>query len=272
MQIFLRHLNLPIGISSSRYDAGSALEKSYPVNVHLLDDGFQHLALERDLDLVLIDASNPWGARPGWPLLLREGFSSLRRAQAVLLTRCELAEPSGGGSGKANIEKLKTAIASYNPGAQIFTMRTRLRHFTNYEDGTPVPAQEFLSRRPFAFCAVGSPRSFLRMLERAGIAAAGKKVYPDHYRYSAKDLDLLARLAKESHADCFVTTEKDIVNLPAAAAIPLPLYWAAIEPVVENEDRLIRWILETLNLPIGRRKTISETATDINQPHLAGAG
>ena len=259
VQLYLRYLKLPIGISSSRYEAGKMVEENYPVDVHLLDDGFQHLSLARNVDLVLVDAANPWGGRPGWPVLLREGFSSLRRADAVLLTRCEL------GLGSENstnaIENLKTSIRRFSPDARCFMVRTKLLYFKSLQSEMNVSIESFSARRALAFCGVGNPRSFFRMLEAAGVEVVAEKIFPDHHRYSGMDLQLLEKLAQENRADCLVTTEKDIVNLPSDAAISLPLYWAAIEPAVDEEDVLMRWIREKLHVAPGLACTSSEQAS-----------
>lgn len=87
VQMYLRHLRLPVGISTSRYDAGSALERRFPVDVHLLDDGFQHLALQRDLDLVLIDASKSLGLPP------RLAAAVARRILVAAPGGCRITDP-----------------------------------------------------------------------------------------------------------------------------------------------------------------------------------
>lgn len=86
------------------------------------------------------------------------------------------------------------------------------------------------------------------MLEMAGIETVGSKTFPDHHRYHDDDLELLRKLVEANRADCLLTTEKDIVNLPEMVS-RIPLYWAAIEPVVDEEARLVNWIWEELGLP-----------------------
>ena len=247
VQLYLRHLSLPIGVSASRYEAGRLLEERFPVDLHLLDDGFQHLALKRTLDLVLLDAENPWGARPGFSRLLREGATALGRADGILLTRCELA--ASGTDNRSHLENLKATVQRLNPRAQCFILRTKLIHFVDARGEDQVPLADFFSRRPLAFCGLGNPRSFFLMLEMAGIETAGRKTFPDHYRYSDGDLELLRKLVEENRADCLLTTEKDIVNLPELLAFRIPLYWAAIETVVDEEARLVNWIWEEISFP-----------------------
>ena len=248
-QLFLRNLRslrIPVGVSSSRYEAGKLLESQFPVDVHLLDDGFQHLALHRDLDLVLVDAENPWGGRGPFRSLLRESRAALRRADAILLTRCELL-PSV--SGEDSLESLRAAIQRFSPSAPCFTARTQLLRLVEWQGNHALEPEEFRTRRPLAFGALGNPSAFFQMLAREGISTSGQKTFPDHYRYSMSDLGSLEKAAGEAGADCLLTTEKDLTNLPANAHLRLPLYWAAIELSVEEEPRLLQWIWDRLELP-----------------------
>ena len=87
------------------------------------------------------------------------------------------------------------------------------------------------------------------MLEMAGIETVGSKTFPDHHRYNDTDLELLRKLVEANRADCLLTTEKDIVNLPELLSFKIPLYWAAIEPVVDEEARLVSWVWEELGFP-----------------------
>ena len=256
VQLYLRYLRIPLGVSASRTEAGRLLESQFPVDVHLLDDGFQHLALHRDLDLVLVDAKNPWGRRGYFPSLLRESPEALRRADAILLTRCELLSFA---ANEDSLENLRATIQRLNPSAPCFTVRTELLGFREWRGNHSLSPAEFRARRPLAFCALGSPHAFFRMLEMPGKPVAGQnaipqkaipqKAFPDHHRYSGNDLGSLEKAAEEAGCDCLVTTEKDLFNLPPGANFRLPLYWAAIESRVDEEARLLRWIWDRLKLP-----------------------
>ena len=238
-------LRIPIGISASRYDAGRLLEDQFPVEVHLLDDGFQHVALHRDLDLVLIDAENPWGRRGAFPSLLRESPAALARADAVLLTRCELL-PS---ESEDSVETLRGAMLRWNSSAQFFAVSTRLIGFYNAKNDALIPADAFRSLRPFAFCGLGNPRAFFRTLERSGVPVAGQKIFPDHHRYLGSELAALEKAAEAAGASCLLTTEKDWLNLLPGANPSLPLYCTQMDLIVEEESRLLRWISSRLELP-----------------------
>ncbi|MGH9785319.1 MAG: tetraacyldisaccharide 4'-kinase, partial [Terriglobia bacterium] len=264
VQLFLRNLRnlgIPIGVAASRYEAGSLLETQFPVDLHLLDDGFQHLALRRDLDLVLVDAENPWGRRGSFRSLLREAPQALGRADAMLLTRTEIASASA--SNADTLEALQASLQGLNPGAPRFAVRTQLLGFRELQSNSLFTAEQLQSRRPLAFCALGNPRAFFRTLDQAGISVAGKKVFPDHHRYSERDLTALVEAAAGGGADCLLTTEKDLVNLPPGVRLDLPLYWAGIELHVEEESRLLQWIGERLELPVLGG---SPTAVPIGEP------
>jgi tetraacyldisaccharide 4'-kinase len=248
VQLFLRHLGdlrIPVGVSASRHDAGRILEDEYPVQVHLLDDGFQHLALHRDLDLVLIDAENPWGRRGAFRSLLRESPAALARASAVLLTRCELLPPEF----EDAVNTLQATVRQISPAAEFFTASTKLVGFRDAERGALVPLKEFRALRPFAFCGLGNPRAFFRTLEHSSVSLAGRRVFPDHHRYTKEEVAELAKSAQAAGAACLLTTEKDLINLPSGTLPDVPLYWAEIDLIVEGELNLLGWIRECLGVP-----------------------
>lgn len=270
VQLFLRNLRIPLGVSASRYEAGRLLEAQFPVDVHLLDDGFQHLALHRDLDLALVDAENPWGRRGSFRSLLREAPEALRRADAILLTRCELV-PAG--SSTDSLASLRAVLERLNPTAPCFPVRTELIGFREHLTNRMLAPEDFRSRRPLAFCALGNPRAFFRTLDRAGISVAGQKVFPDHHRYSVRDLEALAKAAVKAGATGLVATEKDWVNLPPGAHLDLPLYWAVVELHVEQESRLLQWIGDRLELPVVSGSAVADRSEQPSKglPNAPGA-
>ena len=266
VQLYLRNLQapagIPIGVSPSRYDSGSLLEARFPVQVHLLDDGFQHVALHRDLDLVLVDAENPWGRRGAFPSLLREAPAALGRADAVLVTRCEFLPAAPHPN---PVEALRNELLQWNPHAQFFAVRTRVVGFHADDEGHAVPIEEFHSLRPFTFCGIGNPRAFFRTLEGSGIPVTGQQVFLDHHRYEESELAALEKAAAANGAGCLVTTEKDWVNLPMGIKTNLPLYWTEIDLMVEEESRLLQWISARLGLPVAGLLAPSEAEAESAQ-------
>ncbi|MGO9084046.1 MAG: tetraacyldisaccharide 4'-kinase [Candidatus Sulfotelmatobacter sp.] len=194
--LIARRLQVPVIVGEDRYEAGRFAESKFAeskfgVQLHLLDDGFQHRALHRDFDIVLVtpqDASDrlmPAGR-------LREPLRSLRRADAVVLTSGASAE-SFPLDGKL-VWRVRRGIAPQN-----------------------VPP------RPVAFCGIARPQNFVLQLRAANIEPAAEAFYRDHHAYAEKDIRELLELKQKSDAGGFVTTEKDAVNLGP--------YLSALEPL-----------------------------------------
>jgi tetraacyldisaccharide 4'-kinase len=194
--LIARRLEVPVVLGEDRYQAGLFAEKDFGPQLHLLDDGFQHRALARDFDIVLV---TPEDARDR--LLpsgrLREPLRSLERADAVVLT-------SG------------ASPTSYPLNGKL--VWRVLRGITP----TNVPA------RPVAFCGIARPQNFMLQLRKAGIEPAAEAVYRDHHAYIETDIRELLALKEKSEAGGFVTTEKDAINLGGFFSALQPL---AVVPV-----------------------------------------
>ena len=261
-QVILRHLeeaglDVPLGIGRDRYSVGRKLEGSQPVDILVLDDGFQHFKLKRDLDLVLIDALDPFGAGEMIPLgRLREPLSALGRADAFLLTRTE-----PGGCYDGLIRRLR----GLNPQAPVFAARSRAATAVNTVSGEGTPIERLRSERILAFCGLGNPEAFWRSLELAGLTIVRRMRFRDHHVYSRSDVADIVSEARRRDAGLVITTEKDLVNLWYAAEReglksgtlegraaglfrPLPLYWLRVDTVVEGGDRLLEWIEERMSI------------------------
>jgi tetraacyldisaccharide 4'-kinase len=194
--LMARRLAVPVVVGEMRYDAGQFAEKKFGPQLHLLDDGFQHRALARDFDIVLItpedarDKSLPAGR-------LREPLSSLQRADAIVLT-------SG-------------ASADGLPANDKLTWRVRRGI-----------APSNIPERPVAFCGIARPKNFLLQLRTAGIEPVAEALYRDHHAYTEQDVRDLLKLRDQSEAAGFVTTEKDAINLGGYLAA---LHPCAVVPV-----------------------------------------
>jgi 3-deoxy-D-manno-octulosonic-acid transferase len=229
-QIFIRAGHAHVGIGADRFRVGMMLEKQFAPDLFLLDDGFQHVRLKRDEDLVLVDALDPLGGGV-FPLgRLREPFSGLARATAILITRVEE------GCGTAGLERL---IRRYNAQAPIFRARVIGQGFA--------PAGGFAVNPPCgrigAFCGLGQPRSFWRSLDSMGVEVAFRQTFGDHHRYTPSDLRRLAARASATGVQTLATTEKDMMNLPPNAQEllqPYSLVWLKIGVEIENEEELLR--------------------------------
>jgi len=216
-QIFIRRGVAHVGIGANRYEVGRKMEQQLHPGVFLLDDGFQHFGLKRDRDIVLIDALDPLGGGV-FPLgRLREPVSALARATAVVITRAE--------NRHTGIERL---IRQHNAKAPIFRSRVMV---TGEIPQGPVAA----------FCGLGQPRTFWRTLDELGIPVVCRLRFPDHHRYTQADVRDIERQA--AGAAALVTTEKDLMNLPAGVGLPLKIYCLHIGIEIEDEEELLRLIL-----------------------------
>ncbi len=235
-QIYLRSRQAPIGIGADRYAAGRLLEQRFHPGVILLDDGFQHWQLRRDLDIVLIDALDPFAGGELFPLgRLREPLAALQRAGALVITRVEPDSPIAG------IEK---RLREFNRCAPIFHAQVLPLGWVDAVTGEILPATELSHCRLAAFCGLANPASFWRTLASLGCRPVGCWSFPDHHRYRLWELQRVARHAQAAGAEVVVTTEKDLMNLlPAAEATsPLRLLWLRIGLQVSQEDALLELV------------------------------
>ncbi len=172
----------------------------------VLDDGFQHRRLGRDLDIVLLDALDPFGLNRMFPRgLLREPVSSLRRAGVVVISRADLVDRSA-------LNAIQTE-AQKRAGPLRFVLT---RHAPLELIGTGVeaePVSRLKERKVAAFCGIGNPEGFLRTLTPLCGKVVGLKRFPDHHAYEAGDVAELAQWVRETGADLALTTQKDLVKL-----------------------------------------------------------
>jgi tetraacyldisaccharide 4'-kinase len=234
-QALLRSGHAHVGICAGRYRTGRIMEKQLAPDIFLLDDGFQHVRLQRDEDLVLIDALDPLGGGV-FPLgRLREPFSNLERATAIIVTRTE---PN---QGIAGLERL---IRRHNRSAPIFASRVVPKRWRMLGGSATLPAIG-LSCRAGAFCGLGQPRSFWRTLESLGMEVAFRQEFGDHHSYSPSDLRRLAARSSAAGVETLVTTQKDMLNLPPDAAEflqPCKLWWLEIGVEIDHQEELLRRI------------------------------
>ncbi len=223
-----------IGVGANRFAKGRELE-SRGVECFILDDGFQHLQLARDLDIVLLDATNPFGSGYLLPAgRLREPLSALRRAGIIVITRSEHAPAT-------------EAIIQRHTSAPIFYARTELLGMETYgqpsseKNNQPTGSQNF-----FAFCGIGNPSAFFDDLKTWGIQLAGRATFRDHHLYTDADLSELESRALAAGADALLCTEKDLQDLTPLRTNRLPIFFCTIALRFNDEASLWQNILETL--------------------------
>jgi tetraacyldisaccharide 4'-kinase len=208
--------------------------------VLVLDDGFQHRRLARDLDVVLIDATDPWGG--GYMLPrggLREPVSSLRRAGMIVLTRCDAVSAAG-------VDRIVSAAGGEAPGVPVVKSVHAPLELTNGE--THESVESLRGRDIGAFCGLGNPAAFRRTLTDLGANVIAFREFADHQPYSRADVDDLQRWASELPQDAVVvTTQKDWVKLRITELGGRPL-WALRIGIrfIEGQDVFDRAVLSSV--------------------------
>ena len=240
-QIYIHSGYAHAGIGADRFSTGKLLEAKYQPDVFLLDDGFQHRRLARDLDVVLLDALNPFANGAVFPLgRLRETPSALARADVLVIMRATCEREYAG---------LIQQLRAINPRAPIVRARVEPRYWVSHRT-------EQLAHPPegpvAAFCGLGNPASFWTTLKRARIQPVFTWSFSDHHRYRWSELQRLAAQARMRGANILLCTEKDAANLPAGSLELLmedsvELYWLKIGLEIENEDGLLELIESKLS-------------------------
>ncbi len=203
-------------------------------DLFILDDGFQHLKLHRDINILLIDATDPFGNGHILPRgILREPLESMRRADIIVLTKTDLS--------KRNTETMDK-IKRYNPTAPIFFSHYRPLDLVDMK-GNNIEVKSLRGKSLFIFSGLANHSSLRLLLEMSGTKVSGELTYPDHYNYSKKDIEEIMSRAANLNADMIVTTEKDLVRIPRQEpgtqdSELLNKMWALrIEFIIEDGER-----------------------------------
>lgn len=218
--------------NSNRVAAGHWAMENLGAEVFVLDDGFQHLRLARDLDIVTIDATNPWG---GGSLLpaghLREPPSGLSRADCIVITRTDQVE---------DLTSIKAAVNRLTDSVPVLSSRMLTRGIRKL-DGASVARESSSSQQAGAFCGLGNPESFFTQLRHYGLTPAFTRTFADHHSYSQSDIEALVIEARAQGAECLITTAKDATKL-ATLNFELPCYILEIQIAIDEEARLVEMI------------------------------
>lgn len=212
--LIARRLGVPVVVAEDRHQAGEFAERKFGPQLHILDDGFQHRALFRDFDIVLLTADDahdrllPSGR-------LREPISSLLRADAVVLT------------GFASPESFPL------DGKLVWRVRRSI-------------LPENVPPHPVAFCGIARPKRFFLQLSTAGIQTAAEAVYRDHHVYTEDDIRELLRVRERSDAGGYVTTEKDAINLGVYFSALSPLAVVPVKMELADADNVVNVLLQRI--------------------------
>jgi tetraacyldisaccharide 4'-kinase len=230
--------------------AAKAIEE-FGAKVLIMDDGFQHRRLARDLDIVTIDATQPFGYGKIFPAgLLREPPTSLGRADAVVITRCDqISEPELG--------KIKNKLLTINPKLLIAQSIHAAANIIS-TDNSETSVEQLNGSKIFAFCGIGNPNSFITTIEALGAEITGSKIYNDHHQYTQSNLVDIYTQAGLAGAEFILTTQKD---------------WTKIKPLKPDiEDIRLAYMVVEIKFIAGRDKltclikdTLAGKISTINQ-------
>ena len=187
----------------------------------LLDDGFQHRRLARDLDIVLIDATNPWGFGHLLPRgLLREPLAGLRRADIVVITRVDQAS-------RDDVEAIRRRVLQVHPQCAIARATFPPIRLIN-SSGTTAKLESLAGQTVAAFCGIGNPVAFRASLEKLDWQIADFRSFPDHHQYTRADVEDLERWSRSLPVAAVVCTQKDLVKIGLERLGDHPLWAVAI--------------------------------------------
>lgn len=201
----------------------------FQTEVVILDDGFQHLSLKRDLNLLLVDSSSPFGNEKLFPRgVLREPLNQIARADAIILTKAENDD---------NIEKLKKKFSIQGVRVPVFRVSYKPGEVRVLGGEKSFPPETLRGRKVLAFSGIAQPESFEKTLLGLKTELAWFEIFPDHHEYRPEEMRRLQDQALRSGVDAMVTTEKDLVRLKNLVPGSIPLWALSVGHAFQGEDQ-----------------------------------
>lgn len=221
------------GVGANRYKVAKEIGAKERINVSILDDGFQHWKLIRDIEIVTINALNPFGNRKLLPRgILREPLRMLERATVIVLSHVNLVAPK-------ELEKLRVEIRSLAPKSFLVEAYLEPLFFYRARRQGRLSLEQLTNRRVATFSAVASPRSFQLLLEQLGIKPVRNFEFGDHHPFTRGELEEIIHVSKRSELDEIITTEKDFYRSPKLISEMMdPLILAARLQIASGEEIL----------------------------------
>ncbi len=227
---FMLARNLPgvvVLVDKNRVKAGQYAIKKFGSDILLLDDGFQYLSLRGQLNLLLVDKSNPFGNHRLLPRgILREPVRHLRRASYVFITKSD-GQPD---------DELRQIISRYHPEVEVIVCAHRPKHLQSVNGLGVRPLTDLRGLRVAAFSGIATPESFEKLLREQGAEICHNKRFLDHHRFTPEEMERFFGRAVSTQADIIVTTEKDSVRLSPDLAPPVPIYYLRLEIEILSGD------------------------------------
>jgi len=262
MMISRRYPDAVAIANPNRFAAGQLAIEQYGIEAVVLDDGFQHRRLGRDLDVVLIDAARPFGFGYILPRgLLREPVRGLARADAVVITRADQCTPTA-------LDEIAGVVRQFNAQAPIVHAVHRPVGFTDL-DGRPATAPA--GGRVGCLAGIARPEAFVSTLNNMGHSPAETRWWPDHHVYGPNDVETIRRWVEETRLDTVITTEKDAVKLARVAADwPVPVLALRVEiEILEDGGKILSDLIDTVLHEYEEPENV-ETTEDTDEPDTPG--
>ena len=240
---------VPVVVGENRHEAARVAVERCGATAIVMDDGFQHRTLAKDLEIVVVQGRAPWGNARVFPRgMLREPLSALARAHAVVVTN-----PPGSDT----VEAVTRTVRRFNDGAAVLTAHYQLQDAFESQSGRRVPVGDLAGRRLMAFAGLGSPEGFADTIDAAKVRRVGFAEFPDHHWFTSRDLDELAREARAASAQGLVTTEKDWVRVRDLPRPALPLWVLPMRLVIDSGLEAWQRLLAGTLTPaaLGRRRS-----------------
>ena len=223
--------NVPIVVDELRYRGGMVLVKKFKIDIIILDDGFQHRALYRNLDIVLINSKDtiqnqkllPYGS-------LREPWYHLSRSDILVLTKINIHKPQG-----LLIRKMKET------GLPIIKNTIKLDKTFRSITNDQIYLKNIKNCKIYIFSAIGDPEGFIASLNQTKMIICGEKIFPDHHNYNRLDIKKIEQMAKANGADYLITTEKDLIKL-SGFKFNIPLYAVKIRLEFHPKSKLEHYL------------------------------
>ncbi|MFQ5456317.1 MAG: tetraacyldisaccharide 4'-kinase [Nitrospirota bacterium] len=229
--IAARVKDIAVATGSDRFMAGNLIIKEADSDIIIMDDGFQHISLNRDIDILLIDATNPFGNGYLIPRgILREPLSCIKRASAIMITRMDSI------NNERVLKSIIRDIKRYNKSAPIFKIWFRPAKLINLVTNKERGIELLKGKSIIAVSGIGNPEAFISGLVKSGVSQVFDMTYPDHYIYKRVDINDIKEVAGRQSVDLIITTEKDAVKIKELLSPDIDNFFALRIDIDRIED------------------------------------
>ena len=229
--------SVPVIVGKDRVKSGKYAIDKYSAQYLILDDGFQYRKLSKDINIVMLDAQNPFGNEKLIPAgKLREPLANIKMADILVLNNVEQAKDK-----KQLIDRLR----KYNSIAPIIETKYAVKKICDLKEERFIQIDQIKGKKIIGFCGIGNPEGFKATLRNLGVEILDFVVFPDHYVYREKDVQRIGQRVSDKNADFVLTTEKDKIRLTAFKNLEIPIYFVEIESeIIRGQEDLWKIIYE----------------------------